>query len=90
LPKSKLFEPVRNLLHGCFPATVSLRPAEFCWTTAKKRYADLAADSMCWFAAFSRASHSIPAQMVHEYGQPLLRSAWCDDDNFMQQLMLPV
>src|SRR5262249_2115650 len=28
LPKPKLFEPVRNLLHGCVPATVSLRPAE--------------------------------------------------------------
>src|SRR6185437_10742591 len=35
LPKSKLFEPVRNLLHGCFPATVSLRPAEFLWTTRR-------------------------------------------------------
>jgi hypothetical protein len=28
LPKPKLFEPVRNLLHGCVPATL-LRPADF-------------------------------------------------------------
>src|SRR5262249_22945324 len=34
LPKPKLFEPVRNLLHACVPATGSLRPAEF-WTTER-------------------------------------------------------
>jgi hypothetical protein len=46
LPKPKPFEPVRNLLHCCIPATVSLRPAEF-WTTAMKRYPDISVDSMC-------------------------------------------
>jgi hypothetical protein len=74
LPKPKFFEPVRNLLHGYVPATVSLRPAEFL-DYAKKRYADLSADSMRWFATFSRGSRSILAEMVHEYSRLLLPSA---------------
>jgi hypothetical protein len=81
LPKPKLFEPVRNLLHGCVPATGSLRPAEFL------DYGKLSVDSMCWFAAFSRGSRSILAQKVHEYSRLLLSSASCGDNNFIAALM---
>ena len=46
LPKPEPLEPVRNLQHGCIPATDRCGQANI-WTTAKKRYPDLSVHSMC-------------------------------------------
>jgi hypothetical protein len=78
LPKPKLFEPVRNLLHWLHRLS-TWRLAEF-WTTAETLSQSFS-DSMSCFAAFGRNWPSIFAKLVHQYRGLLPSRPWHEENN---------
>jgi hypothetical protein len=77
LPKPKLLEPVRNLLHWlhqCLAASRNLDHGE-------EMLSSIIWDSMSYFAAFSRNWSSIFAKLVHEHRGLLPSRAWHEENN---------
>src|SRR5215475_441000 len=79
LRKSKLLEPVRNLLHWLHRLS-GWRPAEL-WTTARKRYPNISSMARPVLRPSRRGSSSIFTEVVRRYRCALPRRARHDNNN---------